>query len=213
MEKTLPIVEIFKSIQGEGRYQGHSVIFVRSSSCTRKCFFCDTSYHVNGKPLSVKQVVSKIKKLKLTTVVFTGGEPLLWINQIAEIKEQLPKHNFHLESNADLVTCKSLEFYCKDFLLSNIFSYICLSPKELKVAEKVSKVGIYPGKYDIKIVTDLDKVGVDMLEFATMLMPLSTYDYEKDIEIRQKVWNYCVEHNLLYSGRLHVEIWGKRRKV
>ena len=77
----------------------------------------------------------------------------------------------------------------------------------------MAKVGIYPGKYDIKVVTDLDKVGVDMLEFATMLMPLSTYDYEKDIEIRQKVWNYCVEHNLLYSGRLHVEIWGKRRKV
>ena len=218
MEKTLPIVEIFKSIQGEGRYQGYPVTFVRTSGCNRKCSFCDTSYHIKNKLLPVSQIIRRIKKLGLKTVVWTGGEPLLFVEKIAEIKKEIPEYSFHLETNGDFIKCISLEYYAtvssqKLIRLSEIFNYICISPKELVTAREVAKISVYPGKFDIKVVTDFETFGVDMLPYATMLMPLSTYESEKDREVRQKVWNYCTEHNLLYSARLHVEVWGKTRKV
>ena len=65
---------------------------------------------------------------------------------------------------------------------------------------------------DIKVVTDLKTTGMDMLKYATMLMPLTTGDIEKDAQIRKDVWGYCVENRIRYSPRLHVEIFGYNKR-
>ena len=54
---------------------------------------------------------------------------------------------------------------------------------------------------------------MDMINYATMLMPLTTYNRVKDRDIQKKVWQYCVKHNIKYSSRLHVDIWGMKRRV
>ena len=210
----MKISEIFTSIQGEGRYQGTPVVFVRTSGCNRKCGFCDSKYHEIYQEYTVKELIKELEKFNVETIVWTGGEPL---TQIKEIKEVIYKTNFyhHIETNGDLIEVKRNGVFVGDYNLEIIFDYICISPKEISTAKNLINIPqYYPKEYfDIKIVTDLATVGVDMLKFATSLMPLTVYNDIKDQEIRQKVWNYCVDKNLHYSGRMHVGVWGQKKGV
>lgn len=214
----IKICEIFKSIQGEGKYQGCPALFVRVSGCTRNCPWCDTKYHVNGKVWKVKDLAGKICAMQalktISIVVYSGGEPLLYLPQIRKlnvcIKEYYPHVEFHIETNGDLIKSK----VCVESLIKD-FSYVCISPKDVKTAKRIHKLfspwlDIY---YDIKVVTDLEKVGVDLIPYATMLQPLTTYNKKRDLKIKQRVWEYCVQHGLCYSGRLHVEVWNKKKGV
>ena len=38
------ISEIFHSVQGEGRFNGTPSVFIRTSGCNLRCWFCDTRY-------------------------------------------------------------------------------------------------------------------------------------------------------------------------
>ena len=89
------INEIFEGIQGEGKYVGMPMLFIRCSGCTRACSFCDTKYHTKGKEMTIDEVIKIIKKSKLNYVCFTGGEPLLQIDVIREIMEDNILKNYH----------------------------------------------------------------------------------------------------------------------
>jgi len=71
------ISEIFKSIQGEGVYQGQEQVFVRFYGCNLACSFCDT--HLNSyTEKTVEEVINEIINLgECHSVSLTGGEPLL----------------------------------------------------------------------------------------------------------------------------------------
>ena len=200
----MKVSEVFESIQGEGRYTGESVLFIRLSGCTRACSFCDTKYHSKGKEISVKTLTKRIKKIKAKTVVWTGGEPALQFKEITEVIVKTPEICHHLETNGDLI----INYY--------YFNYVCFSPKELKVAKNVytfCNTYLNQELYDIKIVTDLEKVNLDLVPFATTLMPLTTYDKEKDLEIKKRVWEYCLKNKLHYSPRLQVDLYDKKRGI
>jgi len=211
----LKINEIFESIQGEGRYQGVPVIFIRLAGCTRKCDFCDTKYHINYVNMSSKVVAKKIVKSNKSIVVWTGGEPLMQIEAINEVicilQNTSKTFHYHIETNGDILKVKRT---LKDL---DQFDYICISPKEVNVAKVVSKLLLKPCYWyreaDIKVVTDCNKLNINMLKYATMLMPLTVYNIKKDKAIRQRVWTYCVNNNIFYSARLHTTIWGKTRKI
>ena len=210
----MKISEIFSSIQGEGRYQGTPVIFVRTSGCNRKCAFCDSKYHTEGKEYTPKELITKLEKLNVETIVWTGGEPL---SQIKEIRDIVYKTNLyhHVETNGDLIEVKRNGVFVGEYNLGSIFDYICISPKELNTAKKLENIlEFYPREYfDVKVVTDLVKVGVDMLDYASMLMPITVYNDEEDKKTRQKVWDYCIKKKLFYSGRMHIEVWGQKKGV
>lgn len=204
----MKINECFESIQGEGRYTGLSMLFIRTSGCTRACDFCDTKYHTEGKVVQAVSIVKLIKETKQNIVCFTGGEPLLQIKDIIDIQLALPEEKmkqFHIETNGDLID--------KDDIVW--FDYWSVSPKCKESAEKAVKIlsAYEKDRYDIKVVTDLETTGLDMLEYATCLMPLTTYKKEKDLEIMRKVWQYCVEKGIRYSPRLQNLIYGKKKGV
>lgn len=204
----MKINEYFESIQGEGRYTGISMLFIRTSGCTRACSFCDTKYHTNGKTIKNEDVLKIIRETKQDIICFTGGEPLLQLEDIQDIQLDIPDKEikkFHIETNGDLLD--------KDEIVW--FDYWGVSPKIKEVAEKAQKIFSHyeRDRYDIKIVTDLETTGLDMLPYATCLMPLTTYNKEKDFEIMKKVWQYCVEHKLRYSPRLQNLIYGKKKGV
>lgn len=202
----MKISEIFTTIQGEGKYVGYPVLFIRLSGCSRQCSFCDTKYHLKGKNISTKEIAKEISKSKCEIVVFTGGEPMLQEDDIFEVITEVEgEKQYHLETNGDILPHYPLTY-----------NYICFSPKDEKTTKNVqsfcellSESGMT--KTDIKIVTDL-KLNKDLIKYATMLMPLTTYT-KKDRKIQQDVWEYCVKHKLRFSPRLQVGVWNKKRGV
>ncbi len=74
------IAEFFQSIQGEGQFAGTPSIFVRTTGCNLRCWFCDTPY-TSWKPEGVHQrwrdVLDRVLACDCVHVVLTGGEPLL----------------------------------------------------------------------------------------------------------------------------------------
>lgn len=209
MKNNMLINEIFKSLQGEGQFAGHPMLFIRLSKCTRKCSWCDTKYHTKvNQQLSPKELAKIILKSKVKDVCFTGGEPLLQLNEMINTIELVNgKVNFHLESNGDLVTKDNVE------IIYHFFDYLAFSPKELKVAKKLHSIFKGSLGVEIKVVTDMKTTGVEMLKYATMLMPLTTYNEAKDKKIMQKVWEYCSENNKLFTARLQYLVYGKKMSV
>jgi len=68
------LVEIFKSLQGEGRNTGRPCVFVRFSGCNLACPWCDTDI-AERFSLSLADLVAEIKSHDCPNVILTGGEP------------------------------------------------------------------------------------------------------------------------------------------
>lgn len=203
----MQISEMFESVQGEGKYAGMPVFFIRVSGCTRKCSFCDSKYHTKGKKMRASDIGDTILKSGKNTVIWTGGEPTLQITDIKLVMNYLKKKNaivmHHLETNGD----RKIDY--------RLFDYVCFSPKVLNMASRIKHMmkEIDHKNYDIKVVTDLE-LNKKMFKHATMLMPLSTNDKKMDNKIEQDVWNYCNDNNIKFCLRQHVKVWGiRKRKV
>jgi organic radical activating enzyme len=78
------ILEIFRSIQGEGRYAGVPQVFVRFFECNMHCVWCDTPNSIGDgrreyKEMTLADTLEQVDALydKAHSVSITGGEPLL----------------------------------------------------------------------------------------------------------------------------------------
>jgi len=74
------VSEIFRSIQGEGRFTGVESVFVRTTGCNLRCWYCDTPYtswEPVGEQQSWRDVADDVIRRDCPHVVLTGGEPLL----------------------------------------------------------------------------------------------------------------------------------------
>src|SRR5664279_4654124 len=77
---SLPLVEAFYTIQGEGFHQGKAAYFVRLGGCDVGCVWCDVkeSWDAAAHPLQpVSEIVQEEKKFPVSIAVITGGEPLM----------------------------------------------------------------------------------------------------------------------------------------
>lgn len=80
MDKNYKVIEIFGSIDGEGRRAGELTTFIRLSGCNLKCSWCDTNYSQDGKcgtMMSLEEIMDKVREIGYTNITVTGGEPLI----------------------------------------------------------------------------------------------------------------------------------------
>tara|TARA_A100001015_G_scaffold77003_1_gene85503 strand:- start:74 stop:703 length:630 start_codon:yes stop_codon:yes gene_type:complete len=119
---SLPLMESFYTIQGEGYHKGSAAYFIRIGGCDIGCHWCDIkeSWDVEKFPLvNVKSIVDKVKK-KSNKVVITGGEPLIYnMNPLTKKLKQL-NISTHLETSGA-------------YELTGYWDWICLSPKKNKL--------------------------------------------------------------------------------
>lgn len=118
-EKNFPVLEMFCSIQGEGKFTGVPSFFVRVGGCNLRCVFgnsrCDTPYssfelekptwnNVHDAAMAFGELFEKNPNVH--HLVITGGEPMLYKEQIKEFMAliQSDEHDFTLtiETNGTL---------------------------------------------------------------------------------------------------------------
>lgn len=76
--ETLPVTEIFHSLQGESTWIGLPCTFVRLTGCPLRCVWCDTDYAFKGgEKMTLAAIVEAVRELGTPLVEVTGGEPLV----------------------------------------------------------------------------------------------------------------------------------------
>lgn len=119
---SLPVMESFYTLQGEGFHQGRAAYFIRLGGCDVGCFWCDVkeSWDASLHPLiTVDKIVDAAKEYPGRLAVITGGEPLL--HQLDALTNALKKAGF--ETNIETSGSSPL---------SGNWDWICLSPKKFK---------------------------------------------------------------------------------
>ena len=112
------LVEIFESLQGEGRNTGRPCVFVRFAGCNLACPWCDTD--VTGRfSLELDELAGEIKSFRARSVVLTGGEPTI-VSGMPELIAELKREGFWVavETNG-LNAAQWLQFA----------DYVAVSPK------------------------------------------------------------------------------------
>ena len=70
------LVEIFESLQGEGRNMGRPCVFVRFAGCNLACPWCDTDV-TRRFALSRDGLLAEVQAFRAKSVILTGGEPTI----------------------------------------------------------------------------------------------------------------------------------------
>lgn len=120
--ETLPVMEAFYTIQGEGFHQGKAAYFIRLAGCDVGCFWCDVkeSWDRELHPdIAVESIVSEIRKTPADLAVITGGEPLM--HDLTGLTRRL--HQLGIKTNMETSGSHPL---------SGEWDWICLSPKKFK---------------------------------------------------------------------------------
>ena len=120
--ETLPVMEHFYTIQGEGYHQGRAAYFIRLGGCDVGCVWCDVkeSWDADKHPkLSVVFLLDEVKKTPAKLIVITGGEPLM--HNLDTLTKTLQQNGF--ETNIETSGSSPL---------SGNWDWICLSPKKFK---------------------------------------------------------------------------------
>ncbi|RMD45195.1 MAG: 7-carboxy-7-deazaguanine synthase QueE [Aquificota bacterium] len=124
--KKIKVVEIFKTVEGEGSWVGLPVSFIRLEGCNLRCPWCDTPYSYDGKSYkeyTIEEIFSSVEKFGLKRLCITGGEPFL-TEELPDILEIFLKNGYKVlvETNGTLWNER-----IKDIFTENLF--IVCSPK------------------------------------------------------------------------------------
>ena len=225
----MQIAEIFHSIQGEGRYTGTPSVFVRTSGCNLRCWFCDTPYtswNPEGTAWTVEAILAKVAQHHCPHVVLTGGEPMLVPDLVTLTQELAQRGAFVTIETAGTVDLP---------VVANLMS---ISPKlrnstpmgdewaarhdERRHAPEVIRRLIRDYAYQLKFVIDQPSDVADVEHWLTEFPEVvaeNVYLMPQAITaeaLREKtawVQNAAVERGWQFSPRLHVELYGARRGV
>ena len=122
------VSEIFRSLQGEGKNQGRPCTFIRLAGCNLQCTWCDTPYaREGGAEMSITQVLDQVWLQNGTHICITGGEPLLWAEEVLELLKKFSLHGYtvEIETNGTL-----------DFREMQTYASICMDVKCPSSGEK-----------------------------------------------------------------------------
>lgn len=222
------ICEVFHSIQGEGRLTGVPSVFLRTSGCNLRCWFCDTPYsswNPEGEERSVEQLLAQVRDYDCEHVVVTGGEPML-VKEVATLTERLKADGRHIT----IETAGTVD-------LAVVADLMSISPKRANSVpgpatgwadrhearrHRPDVIRRLTGEYDyqLKFVIDrpADVVDVEsyLAEFPSLrpenvyLMPQAV---EPDEHIAKCEWvgEEAAQRGWKLSRRLHIELFGNTR--
>ncbi len=234
-DDALPINELFASLQGEGRLAGVPSVFVRTSGCNLRCWFCD-SYHTSWEPTggwrTIDAILEAISDSDADHVVLTGGEPLLHDESVT-LLERLADRGYHttVETNGTIAREAPIDLASISPKLASSTPTPERDPTgdgewaERHDRERIDRDAIATlcerHEFQLKFVVtgpddmpEIESLLTDLRADATvpipneqvLLMPEGTTRAELE-ETRGTVAECAMEYGYRYTPRLHVDLW------
>ena len=223
----MKIAEIYKSKQGEGRLTGTPSVFVRTSGCNLRCWFCDTlyaSWSPQGQDLPVHEIFDQIVMHDCEHVVLTGGEPMLFA-ELIPLCHSLKSASCHItiETAGTLylpVTCDLMSISPK-FASSApaVDNHPAWNDRHERTRYSPQVIGqlLREYNYQIKFVidspNDCETAECYLREFPEIdrnrvyLMPQGT-DLQQLLCVKRWLYPYCQQHKLHFCPRKQIEWFG-----
>ncbi len=224
------ISEIFHSVQGEGRLTGTPSVFIRTSGCNLRCWFCDTRYaswEPEGDSWDIDTIVASVTKWPTSHVVITGGEPMIF-EELGELCQELRRQKRHITIETAGTIHRDLEcdLWSISPKLSNSTPVGYTTEEWVKqhdqrrnrpeVVRSLMALGDYQLKFVVGSILDAAEVLEYLQELGdwdrdrVMLMPRGTT--AEDLRL-QSTWltSWCRDHDLKLCDRAHIYWFGNRR--
>ena len=181
---SLPVMEHFYTLQGEGYHQGKAAYFIRLGGCDVGCVWCDVKESWDAEKHSkyeVRSLRSEVGKTPAEIVVITGGEPLM--HNLDALTNEL--HAAGLKTHIETSGAHPL---------SGTWDWICLSPKKFKAPLP----GILPLAHELKIVV-FNESDFDWAEkYASMVSPVCKLylqpEWDKATAITPRIIDFIKAH-------------------
>jgi 7-carboxy-7-deazaguanine synthase len=232
----LPINELFCSLQGEGKFAGVPSVFVRTSGCNLRCWFCD-SYHTSWEPtgawLTIDEIVEQVTAFDAADhVVLTGGEPMIH-DDCEPLLAALDERGYHttVETNGTIHRDASIGLASISPKLASSTPTPDRDPKgdgewadrhedrRIDMDALTALVDDYDsqlkfvvtGREDLEEITQLverirSNTETTIPDTDVLLMPEGVTRADLD-ETRTVVAELAQEYGYRYTPRLHVDLW------
>jgi 7-carboxy-7-deazaguanine synthase len=216
--KTLEVVEVFKTIQGEGPFAGHPAVFVRLAGCDLCCPGCDTQYTQNRRTHDTIILTEYVRYLatdmRADLVVITGGEPFR--QPIARFCHELLDRSLivQIETNGTLAPQDSDPH---SFPFNSV--HIVCSPKTPKIHPRIAKeldslkYVVRAGEIDesdgLPTKTLGNEYGVARPTRSKRLVPVYVQPLDEGDNAVQNALNTqaaiksCMEHGHIFCAQIH----------
>lgn len=132
------VLEMFRSIQGEGSFLGMEAVFIRFAGCNLECDFCDTQEIMKGHYMQIEEqklVIDCMSKYYdylwrqdiRPIVVLTGGEPTLQFESCRMLSKFFKEENEYIQIHLETNGTRNFEVSQEEW--RNIFDWTVCSPK------------------------------------------------------------------------------------
>jgi len=220
------VVEIFDSVQGEGRFVGHPAVFVRFAGCNlyldvkrfgspRVCEWCDSKYSWDDKnveAISPKSLVTAVLQYKPKMVVLTGGEPLYQPeDELVDLVTRLKRERIqvHVETNGTIRPPLTLDLLVDHFEISPKLhlgvEYLQWGTRSYDMALKF----VY-GEDEEKLAQFVSQC-VDFYKCTEVRVMPRCKNRKEFLELASKVVTFCKRHGYIFGCREHIVIWDGAR--
>ncbi|MCA9063874.1 MAG: 7-carboxy-7-deazaguanine synthase QueE [Planctomycetaceae bacterium] len=226
-ERVVLISEVFESIQGEGPWAGTESLFIRTSGCNLRCWFCDTPYtswQPEGTQVSLADLAQTVARSSAPDVVLTGGEPML-VSDLADLTAlcQQQGRRITIETAGTVYQHLSCHLMAISPKLKNSVPMDAVwGPRHERTRHQPQIIRQLLQEYSciLKFVIDkpgdLEEVHACLSEFPQVqpeivwLMPQAR-TREQLQEKAGWIRDAAAVHGFQFSSRLHIEKFGNRR--
>ena len=230
----LPVVEIFYSIQGEGRHAGTPAVFIRLKYCNLGCSWCDTRFTWDennldaGYLLTSKETAEQARAaipgsvtlIDRVHVVITGGEPMLHQDRLPHLIAELKRLGF------SFVEIETNGMFAPTEQMSEIVDWWNCSPKlsnnllqtEIQFVPHALEALVATGKADFKFVLQAPFEIEELIDTYLPLLPADRImimpegqTCARQLNAMSEIADVCLEYGFRLCPRLHTLIWDNAR--
>lgn len=212
------VIEIFASIDGEGKRQGFLTTFLRLHDCNIRCSYCDTLYsygdNITFESMNVQAVADTIEQLGNYRITITGGEPLLQEIAVIELIDELTSRNhqydFNIETNGTIIPSfyRNNVWFTYDYKTPSSLAEDAMSLDIFKVATQEDII-----KFVVGSIQDLDRMDEILKIYPTkaqiFVSPVWEHIEGATIIDYMKAHNW---QNVRFQLQIHKFIWDPNAK-